>query len=334
METSAQLNEAWDLLFGGRFRDSLIPFSQAAGDFRWAAEALYGMGVAQLSLHEDVYAEAALWDSLQRAPLNAEALFYLGLIAERRGRREEAIGRYRETLAMAAGHAGAKVRLAAVLSGSSVRPSVVPLPASRPPAPQVLARPAAPMRPPGPGSEPIDIEEVERLQRAVALSARPRAIAYLGSLDPEVLAPLPVHPATALLLAAFWFGLALLRSALPFLAAFITVLQVAAGAGAVLQVLGLALTGARAARMRVTIRHRHVRVERDLLKPGAVASMDLAEVDSVELRRTGLQALTGDGTLALRGRDGTLLLCGVARGSRLTHLYRQLLELVEYLHGW
>jgi hypothetical protein len=168
----------------------------------------------------------------------------------------------------------------------------------------------------------------------VALEARPRAIAYLGSLDPEVLAPQPVHPATAVLLAAFWFGLTLLRSELPFLAAFITVLQAAAGAGAVLQVLGLALTAVRAARMRVTIRHRRVQVERDLLKPGVVTSIDLAEVDSVELRRTGLQALTGDGTLALRGRDGTLLLCGVARGSRLTHLYRQLLDLVERLHGW
>src|SRR5215472_14257885 len=182
MEKSAELTEAWDLLFSGRFRDSLVPFSQAAADFRWAAEALYGTGVAQLSLNEDVAAEAALWESLQRAPLNAEALFYLGLIAERRGRRQEAMGRYRETLAMAGDHANARVRLAAVQTGSSVRPSLVPLPAARPPAP----RP----RPPAP-----DPGEVEQLQLAVTLSARPRLVAYLGSLDPEVLAPLPVHPA-------------------------------------------------------------------------------------------------------------------------------------------
>src|SRR5437879_4877625 len=138
METSARLTEAWDLLYSGRFRDSLLPFSQAAADYRWAAEALYGTGVAQLSLNQDVYAEAA-----------------------------------------------------------------------------------------------------------VTLSARPRALAYVGSLDPEVMAPLPVHPATAALLAAFWVGLALLRAALPFLGSFITLLQVAAGAGAVLQVLGLALTAVR-----------------------------------------------------------------------------------------
>jgi tetratricopeptide (TPR) repeat protein len=333
METSARLTEAWDLLFSGRFRDSLVPFSQAAEDFRWAAEALYGMGVAHLSLDEEVHAEAALWDSLQRAPLNAEALFYLGLIAERRGRRQEAIGRYRETLAMAADHASAKVRLAAVHSGSSVRPSLVPLPASRPPAAPAWTRPAA--RPPGRGRspDPADVEEVERLQLAVTLSTRPRAIAYLGSLDPEVLAPLPVHPATAVLLAAFWSGLALLRTALPFLGSFIAVLQVAAGVGAVLQVLGLALTALRAVRMRVTIRHGRVEVDRDLLRPG-VAGVDLADVESVHLRRTGLQALTGDGTLALTGPAGTLLLCGVARGSRLTHLYRQLLDLVGQLHGW
>jgi tetratricopeptide (TPR) repeat protein len=328
MEKPAQLTEAWDLLFGGRFRDSLVPFSQAAGDFRWAAEALYGMGVAQLSLNEDVYAEAALWDSLQRAPLNAEALFYLGLIAERRGRRQEASGRYREALALAGDHAGARARLAAVQSGSSVRPAVVPLPASRPAAPPLWRRPPAAPPPPA-----VDVDEVELLRQAVSLSARPRAIAYLGSLDPEVLAPLPVHPLTAALLAAFWFGLALLRARLPFLAAFITVLQVAAGAGAVLQVLGLALTGLRAVRMRVTIRHGRVRVERDLLRPGGVAAIDLAEVDSVELRRTGLQPLTGDGTLALRGAGGTMLLCGIARGSRLTQLYRQLLELIDHLHG-
>src|SRR5215469_9602325 len=140
MEKSAELTEGWDLLFGGRFRDSLVPFSQAAGDFRCAAEALYGIGVAQLSLNEDVHAEASLWDSLQRAPLNAEALFYLGLIAERRGRRQEAVSRYHETLTMAGDHANARVRLAAVQAGSSVRPSLVPLPASRPPAPPVLAR--------------------------------------------------------------------------------------------------------------------------------------------------------------------------------------------------
>src|SRR5215472_14740808 len=169
MEKSAALNEAWDLLFNGRFRDSLVPFSRAAADFRWAAEALYGMGVAQLSLNEDVYAETALWDSLQRAPLNADALFYLGLIAERRGRRQEAISRYRETLAMAADHGSARVRLAALESGSSVRPSLVPLPAARPPAPPVLARPAP--RPPAPRTDP---EEVEQLRRSVTLSARPR----------------------------------------------------------------------------------------------------------------------------------------------------------------
>jgi tetratricopeptide (TPR) repeat protein len=328
MESSAALTEAWDLLFSGRFRDSLVPFSRAAADFRWAAEALYGTGVAQLSLNEDVYAEAALWDSLQRAPLNADALFYLGLIAERRGRRQEAIGRYRETLAMTVDHANARVRLAAVQTGSSVRPSLVPLPVSRPPAPPVLARPA-----PRPAAPRADPEEVEQLQRAVTLSARPSLVAYLGSLDPEVLAPLPVHPATALLLGAFWVGLALLRSALPFLGSFITVLQVAAGAGAALQVLGLALTAVRAARMRVTIRLGRVEVRHDLLRPG-VTGVDLADVDSVQLRRTGVQALTGDGTLALIGAGGTLLLCGVARGSRLTHLYRQLLDLVAQLHGW
>jgi hypothetical protein len=142
-----------------------------------------------------------------------------------------------------------------------------------------------------------------------------------------------VHPATALLLGAFWVGLALLRAALPFLGSFIMVLQVAAGAGAALQVLGLALTAVRAARMRVTIRFGRVEVRRDLLRPG-VTGMDLAAVDSVQLRRTGLQPLTGDGTLALIGADRTLLLCGVARGSRLTHLYRQLLDLVAQLHGW
>src|SRR5947209_2646111 len=152
MATPALLTEAWDLLFSGRFRDSLLPFSQAAADFRWAAEALYGMGVARLSLNEDVSAEAALWESLQRAPLNAEALFYLGLIAERRGRRHEAAGRYREALAMDGDHANARARLAAVQGGGSVRPSLVPLPASRPPAPPALSRPA----PPAPAAGPAD----------------------------------------------------------------------------------------------------------------------------------------------------------------------------------
>jgi len=330
MATPALLTEAWDLLFSGRFRDSLLPFSQAAADFRWAAEALYGMGVARLSLNEDVSAEAALWESLQRAPLNAEALFYLGLIAERRGRRQEAAGRYREALAMDGDHANARARLAAVQGGGSVRPSLVPLPASRPPAPPALSRPA----PPAPAAGAADPDEVERLRQALTVSARPRVIAYLGSLDREVLAPLPVHPVTAALLAAFWIGLALLRARLPFLASFFTLLQVAVGAGVVLQVLGLVLTAVRASRMRVTIRQGRVEIRDDLLQPRMVTGVDLADVESVTLRRTGLQPLTGDGTLALTHPRGTLLLCGVARGSRLTHLYRQLLELVARLRGW
>src|SRR5258708_34706047 len=99
------------------------------------------MGVGEVRLDEEVYAEAALWDSVQRVPLNPDALFYVGLIAERGGRRQEALGRYREALAMAADHANARTRLAAVQSGASLRPSLVPLPAARPPRPPVLARP-------------------------------------------------------------------------------------------------------------------------------------------------------------------------------------------------
>ena len=325
MDTPATLTRAWDLLFSGRFRDSLVAFSLAAHDLRWAAEAQYGRGVAHLGLDEDVHAEAALWDSLQRAPLNPDAVFYLGLIAERRGRRQEAIGRYRDALAMAADHAGARTRLAAVQAGGRVRPSVVPLPAARPPAPPALARPVR-REPARPAAEP---DELERLLQAVRVSVRPRALAYLAGLDREVLAPLPVHPATAAVLAAFWAALFLPRSSLPFLAPLFTLLQVAVGVGAVLQLLGLALTALRARRTRITIEGGRVRVEGDPARPGV--ALELREVELLELRRTGLHPLTGDGTLVLGTPDATVLLCGVARGPQLTHLYRQLLELVDHL---
>lgn len=330
METPAALNQAWDLLFGRRFRDSLIVFDQAARDYRRVAEARYGQGVAHLSLGEDVQAEAALWDSLRHAPRNADAVFYLGLIAERRGRRREAAGRYREALALADDHDGARARLAAVLAGASVRPSIVPLPAARP------ATPAAPPAPARPGPEQpaaAEPEEVERLLAAARVSVRPSAIAYLGSLDREVLAPLPVHPATAAVLAAFWAALFLPRASLPFLAPLVTLLQVAAGTGAALQLLGLALTAVRARRTLVTIERGRVRVEGDPLRPGVVTALELGEVEALELRRTGLHPLTGDGTLVLSTRRGTVLLCGVARGSRLTHLHQQLLELADHLGG-
>jgi tetratricopeptide (TPR) repeat protein len=333
METSAALNQGWDLLFGGRFRDSLVPFSQAAGDFRSAAEALYGMGVAQLSLNEDVHAEAALWDSLQRAPLNPEAVFYLGLIAERRGRRQEAISRYHETLSMAAGHANALNRLSVLRAGSTMRPSLVPLPAARPAPPAVWTRPAARPIGPDPGDR-SDAEETARLLEGLRLTARPRALAYLVSFDSEVFAPLPVNPLTAALLALFWLGLFLLRRELPFFGNLLLLLEIAFGAAVVLEVLGLVVTAVRATRLRVSISGGEVRVTGDIVPPRVARSVNLARVDSVELRRTGLQAWTGDGTLVLRSREGALLLCGVARGSRLTHLYRQLLELVERLHGW
>src|SRR5215472_14000615 len=162
METSAALAQCWDLLFSGRFRDSLVPFAQAAGDFRCAAEALYGIGVAQLSLNEDVHAEASLWDSLQRAPLNAEALFYLGLIAERRGRRQEAVSRYHETLSMVADHANALNRLSVLRAGSTLRPSLVPLPEARPAPPPVISRPGPRHLAPDPG-DPAEGRETEDL---------------------------------------------------------------------------------------------------------------------------------------------------------------------------
>src|SRR5215472_2310768 len=167
MEKPANLLRGWDLIFGGRFRDAIIALTPAAGDFRWAADALYGIGVAHLSLNDDVSAEAALWDSLQREPSNAGAVFYLGLIAERRGRQQEAAGRYRETLALAPDHEPARARLAVLRQGGG-RPSMVPLPAEAPPAPPIATRPASaglPAPPPG---------EVERLLDSVRLSVRPR----------------------------------------------------------------------------------------------------------------------------------------------------------------
>src|SRR5215467_10521002 len=137
MEKPASLHRGWDLIFGGRFSDAIIPLTESAGDYRWAAEALYGIGLARLSLNEDVAAEEALRDSLQREPRNADAVFYLGLIAERRGQRREAAGRYRDALALAPDHDAAKARLA-VLRRGGPRPAMVPLPAAAPAPPPAL----------------------------------------------------------------------------------------------------------------------------------------------------------------------------------------------------
>jgi len=330
MAASAHLAQGWALLFDGRFRDSLVSFGLAAHDYRAAAEALYGTGVAHLSLQEDVHAETALWHSLRQAPRNADAVFYLGLIAERRGRRQEALGRYREALALDGDHANAGARLAAVRAGTGVRPSTVPLPAAPPTRlPIPAARPARP----GPAPAALAPDDVERLVESVRLSVRPRAVAWLGSLDRAVLAPLPVHPVTAALLVAVWAALFPLRASLPPFRSLVTLAQVAAGIGAALELLGLVLTAVRAARTRITIERGRVRVEDDPARPGVVTTLDLARVDRVDLRRTGLHPLTGDGTLVLTAADVTVLLCGVARGSELTDLYRRLLDVVDHLRA-
>lgn len=331
MAASAHLAQGWALLFTGRFRDGIVSFGLAAHDYRAAAEALYGTGVAHLSLHEDVQAETALWHSLRQAPRNADAVFYLGLIAERRGRPREAEGRYREALALDGDHANARIRLAAIRAGTGVRPSTVPLPAAPPQrtwAPAV-ARPAASLPPPGP-AEP---DEARRLVESLRLSVRPRAIAYLGSLDREVLAPLPVRPAGAAVLLALWAALFPIRASLPPLRSLVTLAQAVAGVGAALQALGLVLTAVRASRTTVSIERGRVRVEGDPARPGVVTTLDLARVEQIDLRRTGLHPLTGDGTLVLTAPDATVLLCGVARGSELTQLYRQLLDVVEHLRA-
>jgi hypothetical protein len=327
MDKPGDLTRAWEQVLSGHFRDSLISFSRVAHEFRWLAEARFGMGVAHLGLGEDVQAEAALWESLQQHAGNADALFYLGLVAERRGRRSEAAGRYREALTVDRDHPHARARLAALATGASVRPHLVPMPAGPPdlPSPPTTREAAGP-----PAADLVtrNPDEVEGLLAAVELSGRPRLAAYLGSFDAEVLAPIPVNLATLGVLAAMALALFLPEALLPPLTRILLALQLAATAGVVLQLLAIALTIVRVLRIRVRIRAGRVDVEGDVFQPGG-AGIDLAGVTSLHLRRTGLNWLTGDGTLAFTSPGGTLLVTGIARGERLLRLYHDLLELQD-----
>jgi hypothetical protein len=331
MDKPQELTRAWEQVLSGHFRDGLISFSRVAHDFRWRAEARFGMGVAHLSLGEDVQAEVALWESLQQRTGNADALFYLGLVAERRGRRGEAAGRYREALALNGEQPHARARLAALASGASGRPQLVPpptVPRSEPVSPGRAGVPSSALFiPQQPGRE-----ELTSLLDALEISARPRLTAYLGSLDPEVLAPIPVNLATIAVLVVMAVTLFLPEALLPPLRRVLLAVQLAATAGVVLQLLAIALTVVRVSRIRARIRAGRVEIEGDIFQPGG-AGIDLARVTSLHLRRTGINWLTGDGTLAFTSPAGTLLVTGIARGERLSRLYHDLLQAQEHLRA-
>lgn len=157
-------------------------------------------------------------------------------------------------------------------------------------------------------------------------------IAFLGSLDREVLAPLPVNLATLALLVTFGLALFLPRALLPPLSRVMLALQVAAAAGVALQLLVILLTVVRVTRMHARIWAGRVEVEGDMFRAGPVG-IDLDRVTHLELRRSGLNWWTGDGTLAFTSPAGTILITGLARGQHLQQLYYGLLEVLDRLRG-
>lgn len=338
-----------------RFEESEAAFREALGLGSHPVEALYGLGVVRLASGDPIAAEACFETILEQEPLHANALFYLGTLAEGRGFVDEARALYRRALASQPDHGGARAKLSS---------SVEPVPSASPASPASTDQAAPPPATDGrqgaipaeygvyeyllQDSSPLSRQTVASLD-ALRLDGRPSMTAHLGRFMMPIL--------TAGLV--IWGGMAVVRWGLGRVAglhAFFASLIDPSGRSAaqfgrgladlerridgVPWEVGIALLcvlwllmlyiGVRTAR--ITIDKGRLQVEHGVLGRRRM-NVELWRVQNVELRRTFLNRLTGDGSLILQlyNEPRRLKIVGAARSSRLDQVYQQLLNLVYLL---
>jgi len=327
------LEHAKALLAQGRARESEDAFRQLAEFPAYEAEGLYGMGVARLMLGDLETASSFLDQALDRDPANANALYQLGLIAHKRQRHAEARSCYQRALAIDPSHAAA-LHGARVL-GSGPGPAAVRAAGGAQTSsaiydylrqdPSLLSRQTVMV---------MDVLEMtvhpaftayagRYLARFVAFTGMALAVAISWPLLSRTLAPNPpiISPTVA-------------RALIPSVIAIAIALAV------------LALGYVRVRSTRITIHHGRLQIRKGILSR-RLLNIDLWRVSSIELERTLLNRVTGDGTLVLelqhqprpsraghgRARDRSVELTGIARGVRLEEIYQQLLNIVFLLRS-
>jgi tetratricopeptide (TPR) repeat protein len=124
----------------GQLEESEAAFEQLAqstGDQQ--ADGLYGLGVIRFQRGDMKGAESCFRSVVSQEPQNSNAFFFLGEIADREGQSETAISCFALALASTPTHAGARIRIAALLDGGEPQPNLTdrsPAPPPPPPPPQ------------------------------------------------------------------------------------------------------------------------------------------------------------------------------------------------------
>jgi tetratricopeptide (TPR) repeat protein len=293
------------LLEQGKPAESEALFRRLTGVNGQESLGFYGIGMTRMALGERSQAAAFFQRALDHDPANANALYQLGAIAERGGDAEQARDYFERALRVSPSHVSARQRLEAL----APRPAPQPVqPLSAPPTPTAeVAQTFAGMG----GSAIYDFlrQDQNPLSR--------QTIAALDALQmrvrPRLTAYVGRHLIRSLLFAVLTLGLSAVYG-------FVRVRS-----------------------MTVAFDNGRLQIQKGILSRHLM-NIDLWRVRGVELDRTFVNRVTGDGALVLElipqagssrrsKNDKPLKLIGVARGQRLDDLYPQLLNTVFLLRS-
>ena len=302
-----------------------------------AADASYGLGMVELAAFDRSQAVGWFRRAVREDPDHANAMFQLGVLAQDDGDLTLARKWYQQVLVVRPGHLGATKRLASlpVSHDPSVDPGAAPLvpPLERAsvlvPVPSGLTGSA-----PGVMSmleqdpSPISVQTVELIHQ-LDMSTRPSLIAQVGR---------HMFPLLILVGIALFLFVAITSNTDGSGSAFPMLLLLALLLGAVY---GIALV--KTTRYRIALGR--LQIERGIFHR-RLENVDLWRVLNVNLDRTLVNRMTGDGTLELlvtieptdltrrsRRRPQVVRVTGLARGSELSHIHQCLLNIAFLLRG-
>lgn len=328
------LAEGRALLEQHRYDESRWSFLKATGLPDAAAEAHYGLGVLALSQGDTALAQGYFREAIRIDSQHANALFQLGYICEQNNASADAVDFYRRALSAQPGHAAALARMRQ-LGGNAGQAPGSGVPAR--PLPGDQGTHQLPMQDQGGaiavgapagghlGGYQYGVYEYLR-QDGSAISKQ--TIALMAALEIEVRPRFPAYVG---------HSLRGIRSI------FIVLLSVAsAGLFPLIGYIRVKCT-------RIRIAQGRLQIEKGVFSKH-LRNVDLWRVLNIELKRTFINRMTGDGTLVLMlspaaiadkgrrrrkhpGREQFVNVTGLAKGARLEDEYQQLLGLIFLLRG-
>ena len=329
VETRKLLEYAKQLYSEEKTKESEIAFNQVIASGRYMAEAFYGLGLVCMSLGDLKGASSQFNYSLQHDPQYANALYQLGVIAEKERSWEEARSFYNRVLAIDSGHVSAKKRLEQI----PMQPAPDALNTNDNWAPPVTD--AAPLQQYGvyafllQDPSPLSKHSLEMIDKT-RMSVHPLATAFLGRLLGISLVILLVGFGATIIGSGSWAGI--LNEIATFPLSHITPY---AGIVAILMCLFVMIIGyVYILSMKITIDKGRLQIAKGLLSR-QVLNIELWRVENIELHRNFINRLTGDGTLMIQlvHQKKQIKLTGLARGPRLEDIRQQLLNLVWLLRS-